>query len=137
MRFACEIRAHLILASHSGGKLMDRMIRAVAITSIISLATISFALVGAFVGVTTTSASAAFDAFLKVTTTDGKVGQVTKTTTAGKTVYTMTINGKPAAPGTYALANGQHVKVGPNGVVDNDSFAWGSKIMLNPQPLPP
>jgi hypothetical protein len=116
---------------------MDRMIRAVAITSIISLATISFALVGAFVGVTTTSASAAFDAFLKVTTTDGKPGQVTKTTTAGKTVYTMTINGKPAAPGTYALANGQHVKVGPNGVVDNNSFAWGSKIMLNPQPLPP
>jgi hypothetical protein len=107
---------------------MDRMTRGVAIASLISVAT-SFALAGV--------ASAAIDSYMKVSTPDGKPGQITKTTVAGKPVYTLTINGKLATPGTYALANGQHVKVGPNGVVDNDSFAWGSKVMLNPQPLPP
>jgi hypothetical protein len=108
---------------------MDRMIRAAAITAIISLATI---------GVTTTSASAALNAYLKISTPDGKPGQVTQKVANGKTVYILTLNGKPAAPGTYALANGQHIKViGPDGIVDNASFSWGSKIMLNPQPLPP
>jgi hypothetical protein len=114
------------------------MFRVAAITSIVSLAMGSFALVGAFVGVTTASVSAAFDAFLKVITADGKQGQVTqKKATNGKTVYYLTLNGKPAAPGTYTLTNGKSVKVvSPDGTIDPMSFSWG-KVMLNPQPLPP
>jgi len=75
---------------------------------------------------------------LPITTMDGKQGQVTAKTTNGKPVYFLTLGGKPAAPGTYACANGQHIKVtGPDGLVDPLSFSWGAKIMLNPQPLPP
>jgi hypothetical protein len=105
---------------------MDRMIRAAAIA------------VGVLVGASALPASAAIDSYLKVATPDGKPGVVTQKLVNGKTVYILTLNGKPAVPGNYALANGQHVKViGPDGVVDNASFSWGSKIMLNPQPLPP
>jgi hypothetical protein len=93
----------------------------------LSLATSSFVLVGVFVGSTTTSVSAAFDAFLEI---DGIKSEsqavVTKHTTNGKTDYFLTFNGKPAAPGTYQCANGQHIKVvGPNGMIEVLSFSWG------------
>lgn len=39
----------------------------------------------------------------------------------GKAVYIFTVNGKPAAPGTYTLANGKPFTVGGAGVVINDS----------------
>ena len=106
---------------------MHRMIHAAAITSMLSLATSSFVLVGVFVGSTTTSVSAAFDAFLEI---DGIKSEsqavVTKHDTNGKTNYFLTFKGKPAPPGTYACANGQHIKVvGPNGQVETSSFSWG------------
>jgi hypothetical protein len=116
---------------------MDRTIRA-ALASTISLATMSFALSGVFVGVTTLSASAAFDAYLKFSNSDGKQGQVTEKSVNGKTVYIMTLNGKPAAPGMYTVSGHSVKVVGPDGLVDHDSFvSCCSRIMLNPQPLPP
>ena len=119
---------------------MHRMIHAAAIASMLSLATSSFALAGVFVGATSASASAAqVDFYLKI---DGIKGEgqavVTKQVTNSKTDFFLTFNGKPAAPGTYACANGKHIKVvGPNGQIENSSFSWGIKKALNPQPLPP
>jgi hypothetical protein len=106
---------------------MHRMIHAAAIASMLSLATSSIALAFVFVGATTASVSAAFDAYLTI---DGIKGEsqavVTKHVTGGKTNYFLTFNGKPAPPGTYACANGQHIKVvGPNGQVETSSFSWG------------
>jgi len=106
---------------------MHRMIHAAAITSMLSLATSSIALTSVFVGATTASVSAAFDAFLVI---DGIKGEsqavVTKHDTNGKTNYFLTFKGKPAPPGVYPCANGQHIKVvGPNGQVETSSFSWG------------
>jgi hypothetical protein len=71
---------------------------------------------------------------LMIATTDGRKGVVSAQTAGGKTSYYFTLGGKPAAPGIYNVAGGQHVKViGVDGLVD----PVNSTIMLNPQPLPP
>jgi hypothetical protein len=72
---------------------------------------------------------------IAVITTDGKKGLLSPQSANGKTSYFLTLNGKAAAPGSYACANGTHITVtGPNGLVDATST---SRAMLNPQPLPP
>jgi hypothetical protein len=106
---------------------MHKIIRAAALTSILSVATSSVVLVGVFAGATT--AFAAIDSFLKIEGIKGESNAVVRKQIApdGKTMYRLTFSGKPAAPGTYQCANGQHIRVvGPDGMMESLSFSWAA-----------
>ena len=130
----------------SGGVSMHRMIHAVRTASSLSLLTVCIGFVAISVALTTFRASAAVDAYLKV---DGIKGQsqaivirkaMPKAGEKGQItfVYGLTFDGKPAPPGTYACADGQHIKVvGPDGMIDVMSFSWGVSSTKWSPTIPP
>jgi hypothetical protein len=70
--------------------------------------------------------------YLTIKTSDGKQGQVNKLVTNGKTIYILLLNGKPAAPGKYTLANGKHITVvGPNGQINKNISDGAAKGQAN------